>query len=208
MLPDEPTSDLYLIRHAQSTWNAVGRWQGQADPPLSLEGERQADELAARFPHVDVQHLVTSDLERARCTAQVLGTRLGIAPTIDPDLREIDVGTWTGRTRAELHAEDAVALEEYFQGRTGWRGGETYAEHEVRCDRAARRLDEKADSGSVVAVTHGGTLRAIVLSLLEIDHAARWRFTGIGHTSTTHLRRFRHGWRLVTFNALLDLGDA
>lgn len=203
-----PPSDLYLVRHGQSEWNAVGRWQGQADPPLSPHGLEQARVLAERFPRVEVTHLYTSDLQRAVQTAAPLAGSLSLDPIVDVDLREIDVGSWSGRTRDEIRADDAPALDEYFQGREGWTGGETYAEHELRSERAAARLAATDTDGAVVAVTHGGTLRALVLALLQIDHANRWRFTGIGHTSISHLSRGRFGWRLVAFNAVLDLSEA
>jgi broad specificity phosphatase PhoE len=203
-----PPSDIYLVRHAQSTWNAAGRWQGQADPPLSEHGHEQARVLSARFPSADVTHVFTSDLERAAHTAAPLGARFGADPIVDTDLREIDVGNWSGRTREEIGAEDPAALQQYYRGRAGWTGGETYEQHEQRSERAARRLAEADSTGVVVAVTHGGTIRALVLSLLELDPGNRWRFAGIRHTSLTHLTRGPYGWRLVTFNAVLELEHA
>ncbi|MCW2926042.1 MAG: fructose-2,6-bisphosphatase [Thermoleophilia bacterium] len=203
-----PPTDLYLVRHAQSTWNAAGRWQGQADPPLSELGRGQARLLGEHFPETDVTHVFASDLVRAHETAKPIAARFGLEIELDRDLREIDVGTWSGSTRDEIAARDAPSLERYFQGQRGWEGGETYEEHEIRCDRAVARLDAIEDAGSVIAVTHGGTLRAMVLSLLEIDHSHRWRFTGIGHASMTHLTRSPHGWRLRAFNATIDMRDA
>jgi probable phosphoglycerate mutase len=203
-----PPREIYLVRHAQSEWNAAGRWQGQADPPLSPHGRMQAEQLARRFPGVEVAHVLTSDLERAVDTAQPLASRFGVEPVVDVDLREIDVGDWSGRTREEIGASDPEALDLYFRGRTGWTGGETYEQHEVRCERAAGRLAALDGEGAVIAVTHGGTIRALVLTLLEIDHAHRWRFSGIRHTSLTHLARGPHGWRLVSFNAVLELDQA
>jgi len=202
-----PPSDIYLVRHAQSTWNAAGRWQGQADPPLSNHGRSQARALATTFPDVRIARLLTSDLERARTTAEPLAQRLGVPLEIDEDLREIDVGTWSGKTREEIRAADAPALDEYFQGRKGWEGGETYEEHELRSERAAARITAIDTPDAVVAVTHGGTLRALLLALLEIDPRMRWRFTGIGHTSITHLTRGEYGWRLRAFNAALEMPD-
>ncbi|MCW2955477.1 MAG: fructose-2,6-bisphosphatase [Thermoleophilia bacterium] len=202
-----PPSDLYLIRHGQSEWNAAGRWQGQADPPLSEHGREQAAQLAVSFPDVDVTHVFASDLQRAFDTAVPLARRFDVEPIVEPDLREIDVGSWSGKTRDEIRAVDAPSLERYFEGVRGWTGGETYEEHELRCERAASRVGGTDTDGAVVAVTHGGTLRALVLALLEIDHAHRWRFTGIGHTSVTHLQRGPKGWRLVAYNAVLELPD-
>ncbi|MCW2959737.1 MAG: Phosphoglycerate mutase [Thermoleophilia bacterium] len=199
-----PPSDIYLVRHGQSEWNAAGRWQGQADPELSSLGREQAQQLAGAFTDHGVTHVVTSDLQRALETAQPVAERLGLEPLVDPDVREIDVGSWSGMTRDEIQADDADALELYFQGKRGWTGGETYAEHETRCDRAALRLANLDSDGGIVVVTHGGTIRALVLALLEIDHAHRRRLASLGHTSITHLTRDASGWRLRAYNAPLS----
>lgn len=203
-----PPSDLYLIRHAQSEWNAAGRWQGQADPALSPAGREQARLLAERFPDIEVQRVLSSDLVRARETATPFAARFGLELKFVEDLREIDVGSWSGRTRAEIEAAEPGAMERYYLGESGWTGGEDFAEHEARCARVAEQLSQLDADGVVVVVTHGGTLRAILRTLLEIPHAERWRISGPSHTTLTHLRRSDHGWRLVSFNAGLDVGDA
>lgn len=203
-----PPTDLYLVRHAESEWNAAGRWQGQADPPLSQRGLEQARALAQRFPDVDVTRVLSSDLERALETATPFAARFGITPQVDPDLREIDVGSWSGMSRPEILAQDAEALERYTRGEVGWSGGETFDEHEERSLRVARRLEMLETDGVVVAVSHGGTIRAVLRTLLELDHAERWRISGPGHTSLTHLTRGPIGWRLVTFNGVLDVERA
>ncbi len=203
-----PPSDLYLIRHAQSEWNASRRWQGQADPELSPEGREQARLLAAHFPSVDVTHVVCSDLVRARETAMPFAERFGVELEIDTALRELDVGSWSGRTRDEIAVADPGALERYFRGEAGWSGGETYEEHEARSGDVARRVAALDTDGVVVVVTHGGTLRAILRTLLAIPHEDRWRMSGPGHTALTHLRMNPHGWRMVSFNAPLHVEDA
>lgn len=200
-----PAADIYLVRHAQSEWNAVGRWQGQADPPLTAHGRQQARELAERFPKAHLTHLFTSDLQRARDTAAPLAQRFGLEPVVDRDLRELDVGSWSGKTREQIRAEDARALDLFFQGREGWEGGETYQQHEARASAVAGRCAGMDDDARVVLVTHGGTLRAIVLALLQIDPDLRWRFSGIGHTSITHVSRGVHGYRLIAYNSVLEI---
>src|SRR2546423_12200717 len=71
---------LLVVRHGESTWNAQSRWQGQADPPLSALGERQAEEAAERLGQIaSISAIWTSDLVRARRTAELIGTQLGVA---------------------------------------------------------------------------------------------------------------------------------
>jgi probable phosphoglycerate mutase len=92
---------LLLVRHGQSTWNAEQRWQGQADPPLSPLGERQAAAAAEAVAAFGVTRILASDLERARRTAELLAPD-GIVVELEPALRERHAGDWTGLTRAEI----------------------------------------------------------------------------------------------------------
>jgi probable phosphoglycerate mutase len=108
-------TELLLVRHGQSTWNALGRWQGQADPPLSELGERQAAAAARRLGDgavPPVARVVTSDLVRARRTADVIAAVLGVELEIEPRLRERHAGEWTGLTRAEIDEGWPGALQE------------------------------------------------------------------------------------------------
>ena len=91
---------LLLVRHGQSVWNAEGRWQGQADPPLSELGERQAEAAGSAIEPVDA--VVTSDLVRASRTAEILGDSLGVPVEVERGFRERDAGEWSGLTRVEI----------------------------------------------------------------------------------------------------------
>ena len=94
-------TDLLIVRHGQSEWNAIGRWQGHADPALSELGRRQAAVAAASIGAVDA--IISSDLLRAAETAAIIAQQLGVGPVmIDERLRERDVGEWTGLTRTEI----------------------------------------------------------------------------------------------------------
>src|SRR5947207_3359793 len=87
-------SRLLLVRHGESTWNADGRWQGQADPPLSPLGERQARAASETCPDVDA--VVSSDLRRAHQTATIIAQRRGLGPVhTERRLRETFTGEWT-----------------------------------------------------------------------------------------------------------------
>ena len=148
---------ILLVRHGQSVWNADGRWQGQADPPLSDIGVDQAAAAADSDAVDGVRALYSSDLERARHTAQLLGVRLGLDPVVDVRLRERHAGGWEGRTRAEIEA--------------GWPGflesGERPDGYEPDASVLARVLAVLAaiasehDDDDVLVVTHGGVVRTV-----------------------------------------------
>src|SRR5437868_5329919 len=98
-------SRLFLVRHGESTWNWERRVQGQHDPPLSKRGRQQARELAAKLAGHPLAGFYSSDLSRARETAEPLAESLGREPALLPGLREIALGQWEGKTREELQAE-------------------------------------------------------------------------------------------------------
>lgn len=145
-----------LVRHGQSEWNASGRWQGQADPPLSDLGRTQAVEAARSLGSVDA--IWASDLLRAADTALIIAEHLGVGPVVlDTDLRERDAGEWSGLTRDEI--------EERYPGflRDGARppGWEPDASLVERAAAALGRIAAEIPDGDVVVFTHGGLIYAI-----------------------------------------------
>ncbi len=157
---------LALVRHGQSTWNALGRWQGQADPPLSPLGEEQAAEAAQRLidAGVGVTGVVTSDLVRARRTGEIIAGALGLGPVeVRPDLREYDVGDWSGLTKPEIEERWPGQQAEWFGGRLATTpAGEGRVHFDRRVLDAMVQVTDGAAPGSVlVVVTHGGVIRAL-----------------------------------------------
>jgi broad specificity phosphatase PhoE len=154
---------LLLVRHGESTWNAESRWQGQADPPLSPLGERQAEEAGDELAAIaSITTVWTSDLVRARRTAVIIASRLGVGVVRDePRLRERDVGSWSGLTREEI--------EERWPGYlAARRAPPDFEGDDALLARARTGLSEAVDggtSGDVLVVTHGGVVRAIERSL-------------------------------------------
>jgi broad specificity phosphatase PhoE len=158
---------LLLVRHGETDWNAEGRLQGHTDRPLNPYGREQAKALAARLAgEADrVAAVYSSDLARARETAEILGERLGLPVVVDPDLREKNWGTWEGLT-----SEERLRVE--FEG-------ESTAEHRERTVRAVERIAERHPGQRVVVVTHGGSLRRIQaavsgVALPVIDNCSVW----------------------------------
>ena len=171
--PAAPTRVL-LVRHGQSEWNAEGRWQGQADPPLSGLGRRQAREAAMLVGTVDA--IWASDLQRAAETAAIIANDIGVGPVVlDPDLRERDAGEYSGLTRAQI--------EERFPGHLAARkhppGWEADADLLARALQAVHHIAEATPGGEALAVTHGGLVYTIEAHL-GIPHerlpnlAGRW----------------------------------
>jgi broad specificity phosphatase PhoE len=145
-------TELLLVRHAETEWNREGRWQGHADPPLNEAGRAQAHALAATLAGEHLDAIYSSDLRRAAETAEILGAALGRPVTPDPDLREIDVGSWSGLTRKEV-AERFPDWDTH--------DGESLDELQARVVAAVRRIADRHADGLVLIVTHGGSIRSL-----------------------------------------------
>jgi broad specificity phosphatase PhoE len=157
---------LLLVRHGETDWNADGRLQGQTDRPLSDFGRRQARQLADELAGDGLEAIYSSDLARARETAQIVGERVGLPVVLDPDLREKDWGTWEGLTAAERDRVEFV--------------GESTEAHRERMLRALHRISElHPGDGRVLVVTHGGSMRrvqtaALGMALPVVENCGRW----------------------------------
>jgi len=163
---------LILVRHGQSTWNAQGRIQGWADPPLDDTGQEQARRLARRLAaeEQDISALYSSPLLRARQTAEAIGLALGLTVQTDDRLKENDVGLLAGLTGDEVEQQ----FPEWIAARRAsveWMvppGGEdrdTFLERAVAVmgDIVTHHPDQ-----SVAVVSHGGTLGVYLAHLLEM----------------------------------------
>ncbi len=155
---------LLLLRHAESEWNALGLWQGQADPSLSTRGRAQALRAAAALSEQGAafDQVVSSDLRRAAETADLLRRALGVpgGVKLDVGLREFDVGRWSGLTRVEIEARWPGQLEAVASGAVpGPPGGETNLAFRERAVLAVQTL--AASEGRLLVVAHGGVIRAI-----------------------------------------------
>lgn len=155
------TTHVVIARHGETPWNAEGRFQGQADVPLSDHGRRQAEELAARLAgEPPFTALYASDLARAFETATIVGRRLGLVPVPEPGLREIDVGSWSGLLRAEIEERWPGSIERWVRGGEV-PDGETRQALAARVAAAAVTTAERHPGGRVLLVAHGGVIRSL-----------------------------------------------
>ena len=155
------------MRHAASTWNEEHRWQGWADPPLSESGREEAQAIAAIIRSLHPLKIFSSDLTRASETAAVIASVAGLDVTLDPALRERDIGLWTGLTSAQLEARWPGAREAYRRDPTIEIPGADTAASVVM--RAMTQLLTVAlmvpAEGLAVAVSHGGLIRCLRMAL-------------------------------------------
>jgi broad specificity phosphatase PhoE len=163
---------ILLARHGQSDWNRERRWQGHADRPLTEDGRSQSVALAQRLAHVDLAAVYSSDLRRARETAAAVADLQRLGVRVVPELREVDVGSWSGLTRSEAEARFPDGYRRWLDGGRGWEDGESYEAMGRRVLQAVRRLSAVHEGDRILIVSHGGPIRAIHAGALGLDIAA------------------------------------
>lgn len=155
---------LWLIRHGETDWNAVGRLQGQLEVPLNAKGRRQAGQLATRLAQehllLPFSALFSSDLGRARETAEAASRGLGLSPFLREDLRERHFGVLSDLTPAEAEVRHPE-LAARFRARDPDfvpEGGESLTQAFTRSVRALREIARAWPGEQVLVVSHGGVL--------------------------------------------------
>jgi probable phosphoglycerate mutase len=193
---------LILWRHGRTTFNAIGRVQGQLDVELDEVGLAQAAESAVRVAQRQPTHIVSSDLQRASRTAAALADLTGLPVRLDPRLRERHFGPWQGLCGAELR-------ERYPEDYGRWPTEEIANPEIETIDDMAKRvaaglrdaIEQAGEDSVIVVVTHGGTARVGCGSLLHWPHSV-WPTLGALHNChrTELVHRVTRGWQLDGHN--------
>lgn len=168
-------TELLLVRHGETDWNLERRFQGHADPPLNETGRRQAKTLADELAGVRIDAIYTSDLVRARETAEIVAARVGAPVTPVAELREIDVGEWQGLTWPEIEERYPEGVLSWHENGRGWHAGESYEQLARRVLKALKGIARGHPGARVLIVGHGGTVRAVRAHVERLTVAASRR---------------------------------
>ncbi len=160
-----------MARHGETDWNRESRFQGHADTQLNESGREQAQELADRLARERITVVYASPLARALETAEIVAGRLGLDVETVEGLREVDVGSWSGLTRAEIEERFPEGFRRWIEFDHGWDGGESYEELGVRVLAALRKLAARHPEERVLVVSHGGPMRAALASASASSYA-------------------------------------
>jgi probable phosphoglycerate mutase len=178
---------IYLSRHGETDWNAEGRWQGHTDKPLNDNGRGQARVLAETLRRTGLAGVVSSDLLRARETAEIVATTLGLTiDYLDPDLRERTIGVFEGLTREECERLHPGPWAAWLERREPPPGAEGHASLGARVTAAIARAAERIERSELplLLVTHGGAMRAALAhaghDVPPIRNAAIWKIAWEG----------------------------
>ena len=198
---------LMLARHGETDDNARLIFQGQGGGSLNARGRAQAERLAARLAGtLDV--IVSSDLTRAKETAEEVARVSGVEIIFDREVREVDVGAWTGLAYEEVERRFP---EEWAAWRAGLDvprgGGETYAGLATRVAGALERIARDHVGKRVLVVSHGAALRSAVCLALGISPSWNAPLAGLHNTSLSKVRYDDEKIHLVTYNDVAHLRD-
>ncbi|MEV5975650.1 histidine phosphatase family protein [Streptomyces sp. NPDC052114] len=194
---------IILWRHGQTSWNLERRFQGSTDIELTETGVAQARRAARLLASLKPDAIVASDLKRAAATAGELASITGLPVTHEEALRETYAGEWQGLTHDEIIARFGEQYAAWKRGEPVRRGGGEL-ETEV-ADRAApvvlRHAEKVPDNGTLVVVSHGGTIRTTIGRLLGLESHHWEGLGGLSNCCWSVLGRGARGWRLLEHNA-------
>lgn len=167
---------LLLIRHGQTDWNLLGKYQGQTDIALSGEGIRQADLLAQNFPVDTLDIIYTSDLQRAFMTAERLAEKFSAPLYADKALRELNFGAWEGLTYQEIAERWPQEVKNLFGAPEKLQipEGETFLMLQRRAMDKIHEIRAENEGKNVAVVAHGAISKAILTALLHIPLHYVW----------------------------------
>lgn len=161
---------IVIWRHGQTDWNVENRFQGHSDIPLNKVGEFQVNHAAKILAGLNPNRIISSDLIRAQQTAKSLADLLNIKVELNPKLRETNGGKWEGKTGSENRATDGDYFVRWIDGHDDPAGhtGERRSEVAARAVSVIKEITNTNSTGTIVLVTHGGTARCVLGSILEL----------------------------------------
>ena len=173
--------EIILIRHGLTLWNRDARIQGISDVELAPEGLRQAELLAKNFPFDKVDAIYSSDLSRAKTTAQFVADKFNLTVQTTAALREVDFGIWEGKYFSDLEKYEADKLKIFHTKPDELKldGAETFQQAQARAMNGIKKIAALHEGGEsrVVCVAHGSINRLILAAILEIPRNNIWRLT-------------------------------
>ena len=167
---------IFLIRHGETEWNALGKLQGTSNVQLSAVGIHQARLLAAHAPFNTADAIYSSDLIRARSTAEILAQHFNLKVRIMLELREANFGDWEGNSVKELAEDLNSGFENFFINPELCYPpqGETFFECQERMAGALKKIIAENENKRVIVVSHGAAIRLLLCAILNMPIRKMW----------------------------------
>lgn len=200
VLRGETTIQLVFLRHAQAGLH--GHFCGHSDPSLCVQGREQLPTIIQSLSQIVPRAIWSSDLRRARETAEPVAKHFGLGYKTSPAFREMNFGNWEGLTWREVelqYTDDARAWAKFFPHHRP-PGGESFLELQARAVDQLQQLAEHAEPGCTLVVTHAGFIRAAVAWVLGVPDERISRI-GQNHGALTTLEKLGNHWSVTALNA-------
>ena len=201
-------TDLYFIRHGRTFWNEAGRFQGHLNSELNDIGLEQASALGQRFSDAGFDHVYSSDLGRARQTAEALTKYHSVSIVEETALRERCMGVFQGLTSAEIIRDHGASWDLFKDKDPDYRmpEGESINDVLARAHGFLKRIRTKHSGQRVAAVTHGGWIRVVLKDLLGMEQNRAAPFK-VFNTSVHHLRFVDDQWWVFSMGDVAHLDE-
>lgn len=170
----------YFVRHGETDWNKERRMQGNTDISLNEHGKEQALEIAQQLKKQNIDLIISSDLKRAKETAEIIAKEIGAEIIFDKNLRERNFGSWEGKTHEEIGIEK---YEKYRGTQEASEDAELFENLEKRVSESIKNHSSNHKHKNVAVVAHGGVMRAILKKLKNISDFSS---INIQNTSVMH----------------------
>ena len=199
-------SRLLLVRHGETELNSAERYWGRTDVKLSAAGLRQAERLRDLLAAEPIDAVYSSQLSRARVTAEIIASGRGLEIITCPELREVYFGKLEGLTFAEVSQLYPAVTKLWIERnpRLRYPEGESVREFNRRVSRFVSRLEKHVPEETILVVAHSGSLRVLMCHLLgvEVEH---WRQFRLDLASLSILETYPQGAILNQLNDVCHL---
>lgn len=207
---DTGSTTLYLVRHGRTDSNVRGLLHGKTDVPLDDHGVLQADCIAERLAaEGSIDAIVTSPLQRALVTARAIGGRLGLEPSLQPELAEMDFGRFEGFALERLieeHPDIAYRIADGNDGDFGWPEGETRRGFHDRVYAAFLAILSEHHAHRIAVVAHGGVIGSFMARVHDYP-VDDWTTFHVENCSLTHMAITELHTTVHTFNDVTHLAE-
>lgn len=198
---------IILVRHGLTLWNGERKIQGHSNIELAPEGIAQAELLAKNFPLENISAIYSSDLSRAKVTAEILAKKFNLPVQLEKNLREAHWGDWEGKKLSEIEKSDPVNYERFFHNpeELQIKNAETFAQLQERAFSTFKKIIAAHPDENIIIVAHGAINRTILCSILEIPLKKMWAVSQFN--TAVNVIRFDDGYFTVELiNGTAHLG--
>lgn len=202
---------IYITRHGETVWNIDKRFQGWGNSPLTDLGKKQANTLRNRLRDMDIDVIYTSPIGRAYETAEILKGDKSIEVIAHEGIKEVNFGLWEGMTTKEIseHKEYGTELHNLFNNPNEYKpfGGETLRAVRKRCEKAVMEIIDKNRGENILIVTHGMTIKLLMLLFENVDAEEVFSTEVMGQASLTKVEFDGNEFKVVYKNDKSHYGD-